>query len=220
MRALIFLLCFASLFASANDWSLELENDGIVVHVRPVEGSKYQEFRSSITVDAGIPEIVALLKDNSACSKWLLQCEHSELLKQVSPSERYFYQISDLPFPVKSRDAIFHASTTFESDKAVIVSMVAVPDYSPATKLVRIQQATSKFRLEILPNNKTRIVWQQHVDPAGAIPSWLVNSMMTDMPYKSLQSIRQLVNEPPYKNAKFVMGENGNPIDVVTNLTD
>jgi len=201
--------------ASAQDWQIRLVKDGITVQSRLPENAKYQEFRADTEIDATIAHAIALLSDNEACSEWLYRCKESRLLKEISPTERIFYQVSSLPFPAKSREAIFHAKIRYNSDKSALIEMTAATSELSETKHLRIKDAIGTYTLEPLPNNRTKITWQLYVDPGGALPAWLVNAMLTDLPFKSLQAFRLLVLRPPYSQAEFVYDGDGQPIDIV-----
>ncbi len=216
MRSISFLLGLIASFSllADEDWQERKIEDGISVYSRPVVNSRYQEFKAVTEVPATVAEAMSLLNDNDACVHWLHRCEESRVLSQEGNTERYFYQVSGLPFPAKSRDMVFHATIEYRSDKSVLVKMTAVPDYLPDTKHVRIEKGSGTYILEPVSDSTTRVIWQQHVDPAGALPSWIVNSMLTDLPFKSLENFRELVIEPPYRGTVFTYNDEGKPIDL------
>jgi hypothetical protein len=201
--------------ASAQDWETRKVEDGITVQSRLPENAKYQEFRADTEIDATIAQAIALLSDNEACPEWLYRCKESRLIKEISPTERIFYQVSSLPFPAKSREAVFHAKIRYNTDHSALIEMTAATSELAQTKHLRIAEAIGTYILEPLPNNRTRITWQLYVDPGGALPAWLVNAMLTDLPFKSLQAFRILVRRPPYSQAEFVYDGDGQPIDIV-----
>jgi hypothetical protein len=203
----------------AENWQPRLNKDGIVVESRSVKGLKYQEFKAVTEIEGTVAQAIAILKDNSACERWLFRCKESRLVKEISNTERTFYQVTSLPFPIKSRDAIFHADTVFAENGSVRVNLKALPKLlEESKKHVRVQEAKGYYLLEPLTDSTTRITWQQYVDPAGALPAWLVNSMLTDLPFKSLGAFKKLVVQPPYTSAVVVRDEDGKPIDIV--MTD
>ncbi len=94
--------------------------------------------------------------------------------------------------------------------------MTARPELLPETRHVRLRDAWGTYLLEPTDSEKTKITWQQYVDPAGALPRWLVNSMLTDLPYRSLKAFRELVTRPPYSNAAWIVDDNGNRVGITT----
>jgi hypothetical protein len=89
-----------------------------------------------------------------------------------------------------------------------------MPDEIPQTKHVRIREAFGTYILEPTRENKLRVTWQQYADPGGALPAWLVNSMLTDLPFKSLRAFRELVQQSPYREARLVYGPDGTPTGI------
>ncbi len=197
------------------DWSLRIEKDDIRVESRPSQDGRYQEFRASMRVATGLGPTIALLRDTDACTVWLFRCQESRVIEEVNQTERTFYQVSSLPFPAKSRDAIFHAAITYRDDKSVLISLDAKPDLLPETGHVRIRHAHGSYLLKPL-GQQTEVIWQQYVDPAGRLPAWIVNAMLTDLPFQSLLAFRELVLTPPYSQAELVYDQDGVPMDIRT----
>jgi len=201
--------------AANGDWTERFNEDGITIHSRPVAGSRYQEFRATVELDAASSHAVALLQDNGACARWVFRCRSSENIEEISNTERYFHQVTDLPFPFRARDAIFHGEIFYGPNEDITIRIGAAPDKQPPKKrLVRIRETYGHYLLEPLGNGKVRLTWQHYVDPAGVLPAWLVNSMLTDLPSRSLASFRDLVKEAPYRNAVFRYNDLGIPIEI------
>ncbi len=215
MRTLVLML--TTLLTSnvlAEEWRERLSEEGIVVESRLPPGKSYEEFRATVEVEATVIAAIALLKDNNACTRWLHSCAESHVIKQISDSERTFYQRTNLPFPAKDRDAVFHAIIRFGEDGSAVVDMVAQPDAAKKGKYVRLQDAYGTYTLTPAENERTLVTWQQYVDPAGSLPKWLVNGMLTDLPFRSLKNFREIVLEPNYQNATLVTDEQGNPVGI------
>lgn len=215
LQRVLFATAILSLaWVDAYAWETRVDEDGILVQSRLTPGAKYEEFRAEAEIDATVAQAIALLKDTSACTQWLYRCKESRIIRETSPTERIFYQVTSLPFPAKSRDSIFHASITFEGTSSVRVTMSSIPDEIPPTKHVRVREAFGAYILEPTGENKLRVTWQQYVDPGGALPAWLVNTMLTDLPFKSLQAFRELVQQSPYRDARLVYGPDGTPTGI------
>ena len=81
-------------------------------------------------------------------------------------------------------------------------------------KHVRITESQGFYHIEPVDTETISLTWQFYVDPAGALPAFLVNSMVTDLPFKSLSAFRDLVRQPPYNSAFFVYDESGVPVNI------
>ncbi|HIG44668.1 MAG: START domain-containing protein [bacterium] len=217
-KTLILIAIFITKPAYAEEnWKLLRNAKGINVYSRSLPDSKYQEFKGVVTVQATQASSLALLDDTLACAQWVHLCEKSEVLKQNATFERYIYQVSDLPFPAASRDVIFKVVVSQTEDGTVEVTLTSAPDYIGPTKYVRIRNAYGKYSLRAVGEHQTEITWTQYVDPTGKLPAFLVNSMVTDVPYNSLLNFRELVTTRKYQDAVFVYDSAGKPVGLRQN---
>ena len=212
--AALLILTSLSVQAEVAEWQERLAREGITVSVRQVPGSKYEEFLAVVDLQTSAASAVALLQDNSACAKWVHRCVSSEVIETVSTTERYFHQVTALPFPARSRDAVFHGAIHFDNDRGITVTLASAQDRLPVKKHVRITETYGHYHIESISADAIRLTWQFYVDPAGSLPAFMVNSMVTDLPFESLSAFRELVTEPPYDRANFVYDASGAPIDI------
>ena len=211
---IILLLLHLPVLADEFEWQKQMVKDDITIEVRKVRGTKYREFRAVVDLKAKAAHAVALLQDNAACSQWVHRCVSSEVIEAVSNTERYFHQITSLPFPARSRDAVFHGSIHYEPDQRITIIVTSAHDRLPTMKHVRITEAHGFYHIDPISEDSIRLTWQLYVDPAGALPAFLVNSLVTDLPFQSLSAFRELVKQPPYNQATFLYDAYGAPINI------
>ena len=196
---LIFLvLAFtAPLYAIEYPWQLKTTAEGISVYTRKVEGSPILEFKSAMIVDAPVAKIIPVFEDEKRLTSWYYQCIHSELVKDEGPQNKILYIVLHLPWPVTQRDCVFRRSkSTNEKNSSISYSIQALPELLPVKKgKIRVLMINGLWRLTSLPDGKTEIYFQQHVNPGGSIPAFLVNQMAVDTPFHSLKTLRQLIME-------------------------
>lgn len=215
LLTLVFLLCtalFAMTISDANGaeaWTQRKDKHGIQIYSRRVAGSKYEEFKGVTEVNATLASSLALLDDAGACPDWLHRCELSRVLQRTGLLERHIYQISDLPFPANSRDMIFKATAVQSADGNIRINLQSRPDFIEETGYVRVIESYGSYLLEKLSENRTRLTWIQYVDPGGALPAFMVNSMLTDIPFRSLENFKNVVKREKYRNARFIRHEDG-----------
>jgi len=185
------------LYAAENLWQLKTTKDGITVYTRKVDGSEILEFKATMTVDAPLNKIVSLFEDTKELSSWYYQCTHSELIKDEGPQDKIIYIVLHLPWPVTERDSYFRQTKSIDAkDSSVNYSILALPDYLPAKNgKVRVLMINSHWRFTPLPDGKTEIYFQQHSNPGGSIPSFLVNALAVDTPLNSLKNFCRLLSD-------------------------
>ena len=209
---LLYLASSFSTFASDNideQWKPRKDKNGIQIFSRNVKGSKYEEFKGVVELDATIASSLALLDDTQACADWLHRCELSRVLQRSGLLQRHIYQVSDLPFPAASRDMVFKATARQTAEGGIQIDLQSMPDFIEETEYVRVIESYGSYLLERLDENRTRLTWIQYVDPAGVLPAFMVNSLLTDIPFKSLRNFKKVVKRDKYRNARFIRHENG-----------
>jgi hypothetical protein len=183
------------LYAAEDAWNLRRDSDGVQVYTRHVEGSPILEYKASVTVDAPLEEIIPLYEDEKKLPVWFYQCTAAELLEDEGPLQKIIYFVMDFPFPVAQRDLIFRrVKSTDAQSGAVSYSMDALPDKLPLKKgKVRMPYLKTLWRFTPLKDGRTEIYFQQHSDPGGSIPTFVVNKLVVDIPFHSLKNLRQLI---------------------------
>jgi hypothetical protein len=205
------LTIFSSSTVSAEAWHLEKDQAGITVYTRAVQGSDIREIKGEIILKSSLASVLAVFDDINNIPQWNHQCTQATLLKRVNLYERYHYQNISLPFPVKDRHLILYSKVIPSKNKITIYSKAA-PDFCKNASLkqcikikqsnnVQIISAQGKHEFISQEDGTIKVIWQQHIDPAGKIPTFLVNQLLVDVPYYTLQKLQQQVRLAKYKNA-------------------
>ncbi len=197
----------AILFAS--EWNLVKESKDIKVYTREVEGSDFLEFRGETVVEGTVATLVAILYDTQNCPAWLHECSFGMTLEEVSFEENYIFEIYDLTFPVSDRGVILHSKLSWHGNSASLETyeIQTFCDDSSRSRcqevkrleVTPIKYSRGRYIFNALEDNKTKVVWQQHVEPGGSIPTWLVNTMVVDLPYETLLKLQTLVADAKYQ---------------------
>jgi len=195
-------------FAFANtdgSWTLDKNDDGIKVYTRNLATSKVKAIKVECNLDATPSQLVAVLMDISNGDGWVYHTASSYIIKQVSPSELYYYSLVNVPWPVHNRDFIAHIKVTQDpATKVITVDAPCIPDMVPRkSNIVRIEESTGKWIITPTSDGKVKIEYTLHADPGGNIPSWLVNMFVTQGPIESFKKLKLQLQKPAYKNAKL-----------------
>ena len=200
---LVLLLLCALAIAEEGEWSLEKDADGIKVYTREVSGWSVRQFRGVVEIDARIESLLALLDDNASCSRWIHNCITSELLERTDAYRKYSYVQTKAPWPIKKRDTVLFTTTTVTDGHVEIIG-IAMPDYRPRErKFVRIPKQEVRWELKPMENGYVQIIFESKFDPGGSVPDWAVNRTLIDTPFNTLRNMRQLVQEPKYRDTEL-----------------
>lgn len=197
--------CFASFSqkGTSNDWELKKFENGISVYTRLPENSEYKELKVVFQLKTSLSSIIALLNDVESYPQWVYRCGTSKILKKDSDKHLIRHQTIVAPWPVDNRDvAVEVNSYQDEKTKIVYQKVKALPDYTPTLKNhVRIREFTATWTLKPLKNGFVEIEYELLVNPAGAIPAWVVNMAMVDGPYETSLKMKEWLLKEKYQKA-------------------
>jgi hypothetical protein len=213
---------------SEYDWKMVADENGIQVYLKKIWADDVKSFRGVVHINSSLDSIVAVILDINACSDWIHHCKNPLLLAKISFSECYHYQVHQLPFPFKNREFIFHSKLTRSPETgSVTIQMKAVPGFCqenshkcsliPKSSRIRIKHSHGHYLLEPLDKNNTRVTWTHHTHPEGNLPIWLINSLVKEMPLRTLQGLRKKVFNSKYQKTKLIINDNGKVISLSNN---
>lgn len=184
------------------DWELKSDREGIAVYTRLYPGSKFKAVKVYCTLPATLSQLVAVILDVNTGAQWLYSTKSSSLLKQVSPSELYYYSEVNVPWPVNNRDFIAHLIVSQDArTKTVTVNGPTVADYIPHKKdVVRVARSDGQWIISPVDKNHIKVEYTLQVDPGGSVPAWLINLFATKGPYESFRNLKQHLQKPQYSN--------------------
>ncbi len=188
------------------EWQLKKDLEGIQIYTRSVEGSKFKAVRSVMLTDFRLSSVVALIRDNSACTRWADLCKESRMLEEISETESLAYNLNDIPWPVKDRDAITRVVWSHDAETGAVTMVATAIDSAliPATrKAVRLKNAVTKWILTPTAEGRLEIANEGHIDPSGPTPAWMTNLLLVDSPFKTMQSLRREMSEDRYADSSF-----------------
>ena len=207
-KKLTLLFLFLTNFALAQtkeDWVLKENNDGVKIFTRTVENSKIKAIKVECELDATLSQVVAVLMDVKNSEEWLYHTAGNYIVKQVSPSDLYYYSLVEMPWPVSDRDFIAHLSVSQDAvTKVVTIHAPCVANMVPVKLgVVRIANSNGKWVLTPSGKNHVKVLYTLHADPGGSLPAWLINLFVTQGPSQSFKKLKVHLQKPAYKNVKL-----------------
>ncbi len=183
-------------------WNLISEKEGIKVYSKAIETSKVKAVRVECVIQASAAQLVYLLMDLPAATNWVSHTKSCSLVKQISPSELFYYSEVGLPWPLENRDFVAHIKVTQDPDtKIVTVNAPAVPGWVSDKKgIVRITHSIGHWVISPLKQDWVKVEYTLQVDPGGIIPAWMVNMLAAQGPTESFKNMRKQLRLPRYKN--------------------
>jgi len=201
---LLLLLKITSVTAQTG-WKLKTEKNGIKVFISSVSDSKFKAIKVECEFNATLSQMVKVLLDVKGCTDWVDHTKSCALIKQVSPSELYYYSEINLPWPTTNRDFVAHLTVHQNPEtKVVTVDGPAVAGLVPVKNgIVRVHSSKGLWIITPLGNEKIKVVYTLQVDPGGSIPAWLVNMLAGEGPMKSFEGLMVQLKKPAYQNTEL-----------------
>ena len=161
----------------ASDWERLFDNGGVEVWSRPYSGSPLMEYRGERRLEAGLGEIMALLKDADYNRQWVFRSGGARIIAENGFAQAYVHGVVDAPWPMEDRDTVVRFDYRQDPDTKVIrVEIENFPDYIPAQPgLVRVPDFGGFWQLTPEPGGEVQVIYQVHGDPGGLVPNWLAN---------------------------------------------
>lgn len=182
--------------AGDGPWELVSNKDGIVVERRTVEGSHLKEFRGRAVLDAPLASLLAVFTDVAHATEWMDRCAASSLVEDDGDLRKVVYNRTHATWPVSDRDAVLRNEVFFEPALGrVRLEFVSVtrPDAPPVKGVVRMPYVRGHWYFWPQRDGKTRVEYQVHADPGGALPDWLVNYVSRELPRKTIVGLGRQV---------------------------
>src|SRR3569833_2908833 len=198
-----FILLQTTIAFAQTDWKLKNEKDGIKVYVGAVPDSKFKAIKVDCELNTTLSQLVKVLLDIKTCPEWVDHTKSCTLIKQVSPSELYYYSEINIPWPAQNRDFVAHLKVHQNPEtKVVTVDGPAVDGFVPEKDgIVRVHSSKGLWILTPVKKGGVKVVYTLQTDPGGAIPAWLVNMLVASGPMISFQALKLQIGKPAYQHA-------------------
>lgn len=184
------------------EWILVTDRADVQVYRKDDSDARLKTFRgvAQMTVD-DFNAIGVLLDDYDAVAGFLHMVSEIRDLRRHSQYKRDVYITTRLPWPVSDRDAPLNVLFYQEDNGYDLVMPFSLNSdgYPEQDNYVRMPQMEGFFRFHPLSPGKMEVTLEVVLDPGGALPAWLANVILRDIPYFSLRRLRKVVNLPRYQ---------------------
>jgi hypothetical protein len=180
-----------TLMKETDGWTVSKEEGNTVLSVKTCPGSSVNCARAVGPVKGKPEELIEKLWAfrKAEWQKWSDDVEEWNIIDEVDENTRVVYQVNKLPWPIWNRDACFAQAKGEDSGVHYLISFSVEHEKAPRQdqKYVRASVIIGVYAFEADGDvtKATRII---HLDPAGNIPSSLVNSKTSSV----FQVIEQL----------------------------
>ena len=128
-------LFFQQPIKSQEDWTLKKDKKGIKVFARKNNGFKFNELKVETLFDGKISQLAAVILDVNNQKDWVYKTIKSELLKEATGADLFYYTEIEVPWPFDNRDMVVRMTIDQNpQNKVTTITAKNVDDYLPAKK--------------------------------------------------------------------------------------
>ncbi len=195
----IYFTCIAQ-----DEWVLKSDKDNIKSFHKPVADSKLNAVKIEAVFACSLSQFVSVLQDVDSYDKWVYGSRSTRLLKEVSPSELFYYSEIDFPWPSTDRDFVSHVVISQDlQTHTVHVNAKNVQGWVPVKpKMVRIERSSAEWTIMPVAKGRIKVEYILQVDPGGGLPAWIINSFSSTGLVQTFKNLREWIKKPVYANAQ------------------
>ncbi len=175
-------------------WHAVKSANNIKVFTSNVPDYPVKGIRAEVIFDAPVENVLKVAMNVNHYPNWIYKCKKSVLVKQVSKQEVIYYHITDAPWPVDDRDQYSVTKLSKHIDGSYWMHSHTLPNYgAEVSGNVRVKNGKATWHFIPLPNGQTKGEYELFFDPAGHIPSWIINLFIAEGPYVTMVNMQREV---------------------------
>jgi len=188
---LIIFAVFINAIDFQDPWKLEVDKKEVQVYTQIVEGFPIKAFRATSIIDGSSDQILDILLDIEGYSEWVANCKTTTLLSKENKIQ-YFHMEIATPFPAEARDLVQGSEVVKIDSETTELRITNHPEMiEPKEGMIRMPKSDGGWTLKQINDSTTFVQLEMMNDPGGTLPDWLVNSLITGRPFKTMSNLRK-----------------------------
>lgn len=191
---LVYVICLAaSGGVSAQNWEFIKEKEGIKIYTRKEANSNLKSYRGEADLHTKIEKLYGLIGNPKNTDWWTKDITEIRILLYEKEKHVQYYLVYDLSWPLSDRDLVVDAIIKTDPVTGIrTVEARPLPDVIPERPdRIRIKRYWQTWTITPKPGGVVHVVLEGFVDPAGSIPAWLYNMVLTETPLKVINSVKK-----------------------------
>jgi len=181
----------------AQSWDFIKEKDGIKIYTSRDTGKSLKSYKGVTDINAPADKVFSLIEDVYHTDWWDKNLNQIKVLRYEKYKRAQYYLVYDLPWPVTDRDLCVNVTASIDPKTGVgTISAVPLPGVIAENQdMVRITEYRQTWTVIPDGTEKSHVILEGFVDPAGSIPDWISNMLIVDSPIKIMQGVRELLEK-------------------------
>lgn len=189
-------------------WTVLRQEDGVVVSRRNGTAGELPVVRATTTLEAGLLETLAVLRDDERRPEWMARCVEARLLERQDRWRSINYsRMSAWPFQDRDVVVATRASIGSGGDTALVQMQSIDSDLArPVDGVVRMPELIGHYRLEAEGEARTRLEYQLATDFGGRLPRRIARRSLEKSAFDTVRNLRDHVPGVRASYAELVAG--------------
>lgn len=185
-------------FAKASpEWILQTEKDGIRIYTKDIEGTKFKQVRGVTQVNLPKVKVIEILTDFDHYHSWNDHITESEKISSEDDTTHLVYTMEDAPWPVQDR---YHVSKFTVSRNAAecTIKFESIPDFLEKRQdAIELKRQSGYWKITSEQEGSCTVEFFMDRHPGGYVPAWLVNYLIVETPFNTLQNLHRVIAHQP-----------------------
>ncbi|MEI8103071.1 MAG: START domain-containing protein [Chlorobium sp.] len=181
------------------NWEFRVEHKGIKVFSSLVSGSDIYGFKGEVELVVPLKKLLSLFNDMANYTRWVRNLAVMEVLEEVDATEYVVRQVISLPWPMQEREVIMRTRLVSSGENGLAIVMKEEPEYLPLNpQYHRVLHATGGWVFTPNGHGVVLVTFVMHLDPGKDVPAAASNAGMFDVPFYTLNTLRNLLQDKSY----------------------
>jgi len=196
-RISVFILLLASGSLFAQNWDFIKEKDGIKIYTRKEGKSTLKSFKGEVDLHTQVEKVFNLIGNVKNVDWWDKNLREINVMLYEKDHHIQYYLVYGAPWPLTDRDLCVDAKITTDPITGIrTIYSTPLPNVVPERPdRVRIKDYWQKWTIEPTNRGVVHIILEGYVDPAGNVPDWIYNMVITETPLKIIRGIKGRVEK-------------------------
>lgn len=193
---------------------LVIDRQDIKVWTYQVAGNPSFNYRATTIVKSNLVGTVAAIMDTQYLAEWVPHTGRVELLDSDEKAGTFAMLMElDFPFPLSDRDVVFTGTIKQQPNGTILIENRAAthPKAPIREDFLRITRYEGSWTLRPIDAQHTEVTTIGYADPAGSLPTAIVNMFVQQQPYLMLRNMKSVVQSLKYQRAKLFNLKNFTP---------
>lgn len=193
---------------SPSDLTLVTNKRDIKIWTYKVPKTTMYGFKAVMTVKSTLSGLVGLITDTDNANRWLYHTRSVEVLERSDDALNFTIRaISDFPWPFSDREVLIDVHVSQDAKTGVVRidnnESAKAAKYPVKSGCLRMPVVQGYWMFKPLANGMVEVTMNGYAHPGGNIPVSIVNLLVQEHPYNTLQGLRKVIGDLRYQKMQY-----------------